>query len=245
MAEQLIVFVGRRWNVGVDPRAKETLVPRAHGGMSPAFGGEGLPPHDEVIAEMHRVCESIAVTWLLDASALKARETFDRVGVCNASVRPKEYNLPVLRWDGDRTRIAPNIQSALSYRTSGILPRRWFSHRLDSSVVPVPSVFTGASSVATSAFIAVGGIHSPKANTTASQDRAWRSQPMTPSGSPTDAETGRRWPHPTIGNSGPSLAGVPRPTTSDISHDGIADCVSEDPKTDIRCAYVKKDPSFG
>jgi ATP-dependent Lhr-like helicase len=111
MAEQLIIFAGRRWKVlEVDPIRKEILVTRAHGGKPPAFGGDGLPPHDEVVAEMRRVYEGIAVPTFLDAAAVglvtEARETFDRLGLRHASVRRNEDDLLLFPWVGDRAQMA-------------------------------------------------------------------------------------------------------------------------------------------
>jgi ATP-dependent helicase Lhr and Lhr-like helicase len=111
IAEQLIIFAGRRWKVlEVDPRRKEILVTRAHGGKPPAFGGDGLPPHDEVVAEMRRVYEGITIPPFLDAAAVvlltEARETFDRLGLRHASVRRNEDDLLLFPWVGNRAQMA-------------------------------------------------------------------------------------------------------------------------------------------
>jgi ATP-dependent Lhr-like helicase len=111
MSEQLIIFAGRRWKVlEVDPGRKEILVTRAHSGRPPVFGGDGLPPHDEVVAEMRRVYEDIAIPPFLDAAAVglltEARETFDRLGLRHASVRRDDDNLLLFPWVGDRAQMA-------------------------------------------------------------------------------------------------------------------------------------------
>jgi ATP-dependent Lhr-like helicase len=111
MPEQLIIFAGRRWRVlEIDIHRKEILVTPASGGKPPAFGGDGLPPADEVVAEMRRVYEGIAVPAFLDEMAIDlltdARETFDRLGLRDYSLRRHEDQLLLFPWVGNRAQMA-------------------------------------------------------------------------------------------------------------------------------------------
>lgn len=111
MAEQLIIFAGRRWRVlEIDNQRREILVTRAHGGVPPTFGGEGLPPADEVVAEMRRVYEDVAMPRFLDETAIglltEAREMFDHLGLRHASIRRHEDELLLFPWVGDRAQLA-------------------------------------------------------------------------------------------------------------------------------------------
>jgi len=111
MPEQLIIFAGRRWRVlEIDNQRREILVTRAYGGVPPKFGGEGLPPADEVVAEMRRVYEDIAVPRFLDKVALEllteAREMFDHLGLRHASLRRHEDELLLFPWVGNRAQLA-------------------------------------------------------------------------------------------------------------------------------------------
>jgi len=111
MPEQLIIFAGRRWRVlEIDNQRREILVTRAHGGVPPTFGGEGLPPADEVVAEMRRVYEDIAVPRFLDETAVKlvteAREMFDHLGLRHASLRRHGDELLLFPWVGNRAQLA-------------------------------------------------------------------------------------------------------------------------------------------
>ena len=111
MPEQLIIFAGRRWQIiEIDNRRREILVTRAYGGVPPEFGGEGLPPADEVVAEMRRVYENIAIPRFLDKAALEflteARETFDHLGLRHASLRRHEDELLLFPWVGNRAQLA-------------------------------------------------------------------------------------------------------------------------------------------
>ena len=111
MVGQLIVFAGRRWRVlEVDDRRREILVSEAHGCHPPHFGGDGLPPADEVVAEMRRVYEDVAIPRFLDETAamllVQARETFDRLGLRHASLRRHGDELMLFPWVGDRAQLA-------------------------------------------------------------------------------------------------------------------------------------------
>ena len=119
MAEQLIIFAGRRWRVvEVDARRKEILVTAAHGGNPPRFGGDGLPPHDEVVAEMRRVWEGLSMPRFLDEAAIgllaEGRETFDLMDLRARSVRRHEDQLLLFPWVGNRAQMA--LVLALSAR---------------------------------------------------------------------------------------------------------------------------------
>jgi len=83
---QLIIFGGRRWKIlDINTGRKEILVAPAHGGKPPKFGGDATPPADEVVAEMRRTYESMAVPAFLDSAAIsfvkEGRETFDLLGL--------------------------------------------------------------------------------------------------------------------------------------------------------------------
>ncbi len=111
MVGQLIVFAGRRWRVlEVDDRRREILVTGAHGGHPPVFGGDGLPPADEVVAEMRRVYEDVAIPRFLDETAamflVQAREALDHLGLRHASIRRHEDELVLFPWVGDRAQMA-------------------------------------------------------------------------------------------------------------------------------------------
>ena len=109
--EQLIILAGRRWRVlEVDGARKEILVTRAYGGKPPVFGGEGLPPHEEVVAEMRRVWEAIPVPRFLDDKAVElltqGRQEFDHLGLRQHAIRRHEDQLLLFPWTGDRAQMA-------------------------------------------------------------------------------------------------------------------------------------------
>lgn len=111
LAEQLIIFAGRRWKVlDVDAQHREILVTAAFGGKPPTFGGDGLPPADEVVAEMRRVYESIDVPRFLDDTAIglltHGRETFDHLGLRAFSLRRHEDQILLFPWVGSRAQMA-------------------------------------------------------------------------------------------------------------------------------------------
>ena len=111
MPEQLIIFAGRRWRVlEVDARRREILVTKAYGGKPPAFGGHGLPPADEVVAEMRRVYQDIAVPRFLDETAAalltEARGTFDRFRLRDHGLCRHEDQLLLFPWIGSRSQMA-------------------------------------------------------------------------------------------------------------------------------------------
>jgi ATP-dependent Lhr-like helicase len=111
MPEQLIILAGRRWRVlEVDAKRKEILVTKAYGGAPPAFGGDGLPPADGVVAEMRRVYEEIAIPRFLDARAgqfiTEARECFDRLGLRACSMRRHEDQILLFPWVGGQAQLA-------------------------------------------------------------------------------------------------------------------------------------------
>jgi ATP-dependent Lhr-like helicase len=111
MPKQLVIFAGRRWRVlEVDSRRKEILVTAAYGGKPPRFGGDGLPPADEVVAEMRRVYEGIVVPKFLDDVGVglltEARETFDQLGLRHHSLRRHEDQLLLFPWVGHRSQMA-------------------------------------------------------------------------------------------------------------------------------------------
>lgn len=109
--EQLIIFAGRRWRVlEVDTKRQEILVCRAHGGVPPAFGGTGLPPADEVVAEIRRVYQDVTIPRFLDHTAVhlltEARETFDRLGLREYSIRRYADEVILFPWVGGRPQMA-------------------------------------------------------------------------------------------------------------------------------------------
>lgn len=111
MPEQLIIFAGRRWKVlEVDSKRREILVTQASGGKPPKFGGDGLPPADEVVAEMRRIYQDVAVPRFLDETAIEllteARETFDHLGLRDYSSRRHEDHILLFPWVGGRAQMA-------------------------------------------------------------------------------------------------------------------------------------------
>ena len=102
----------------MDTPRKEVLVTAARGGKPPGFGGEGLPPHEEVVAEMRRVWQDLAVPCFLDgrpgarpeaATGLLAegREAFDRLGLRGRGLARHEDQLVLFPWTGTRAQLAP------------------------------------------------------------------------------------------------------------------------------------------
>jgi len=111
MPEQLIIFAGHRWRViEVDAARKEILVTAARGGKPPTFGGEGLPPAAEVVAEMRRIYEGIAVPRYLDDAAVQllteARDTFDHLGLRHSSVARHGDEIMLFPWAGEQAQMA-------------------------------------------------------------------------------------------------------------------------------------------
>jgi ATP-dependent Lhr-like helicase len=111
MPKQLVIFAGRRWRVlEVDAGRKEILVTAGYGGKPPRFGGEGLPPAYEVVAEMRRVYEGIVVPKFLDDVGIglltEARETFDHLGLRHHSLRRHDDQLLLFPWVGHRAQMA-------------------------------------------------------------------------------------------------------------------------------------------
>jgi ATP-dependent Lhr-like helicase len=111
MPEQLIIFAGRRWKVlEVDSKHREILVTRASGGKPPAFGGDGLAPADEVVAEMRRVYQDVNVPRFLDETAValltEARESFDCLGLRDYSMCRHEDHILLFPWVGGRAQLA-------------------------------------------------------------------------------------------------------------------------------------------
>ena len=109
--EQLVIFAGRRWRVlEIDPHRKEIVVTRAYGGKPPVFGGDGLPPHEQVVAEMRRVYQDIAIPGFLDKTAAglltEGRETFDHLGLRQFSLRRHDDQLLLFPWTGTRAQLA-------------------------------------------------------------------------------------------------------------------------------------------
>lgn len=144
MPDQLMIFAGRRWRVlEVDSRRKEILVTPAYGGKPPAFGGDGLPPADEVVAEMRRVYEGIAVPRFLDDAAValltEARETFDHLGLRQCSLRRHDDQLLLFPWVGDRAQkaliLALNVRkmAAASHGVAVVVPGKEH-HGLDAAL---------------------------------------------------------------------------------------------------------------
>ena len=111
MPQQLVIFAGRRWRVlEVDTRRREILVTRAFGGRPPVFGGDGLPPHEEVVAEMRRVWQDLAVPRFLDECAItllaEGREMFDRLGLRVCGMRRHADQVLLFPWVGTRAQMA-------------------------------------------------------------------------------------------------------------------------------------------
>ncbi len=144
MPEQLIIFAGRRWRVlEINGHRKEILVTAAHGGKPPAFGGDGLPPADEVVAEMRRVYEGIAVPSFLDEVTVglltEARETFDRLGLRYHRLRRHEDEFILFPWIGHRAQMAL-ILALRTHRVSatsrgiGVVVKAQDQHALDAAL---------------------------------------------------------------------------------------------------------------
>ncbi len=111
LPDQLIIFAGRRWRVvQVDPRRREILVAAAQGGTPPRFGGDFLPPADEVVAEMRRIYAATASPAFLDPTALgllaEARESFGRFDLRARSLLHHDDQLLLFPWAGGRAQVA-------------------------------------------------------------------------------------------------------------------------------------------
>lgn len=111
MPGQLLIFAGRRWRVvEIDNRRQEILVTRAYGGKPPVFGGDGLPPHDEVVAEMRRVWQDLAMPRFLDEAAIalltEGREAFDHLGLRQFSLHRHDGDLLLFPWTGAQAQLA-------------------------------------------------------------------------------------------------------------------------------------------
>jgi ATP-dependent Lhr-like helicase len=111
MPEQLIIFAGRRWKVlEVESKRRDILVTQASGAKPPAFGGDGSPPADEVVAEMRRIYQDVAVPRFLDATAIEllteARETFGYIGLREYNSRRHEDHILLFPWVGGRAQMA-------------------------------------------------------------------------------------------------------------------------------------------
>ena len=111
LPDQLIIFAGRRWRVmQVDVRRREILVSAAQGGAPPRFGGDFLPPADEVVAEMRRVYQGPATPAFLDATAFgllaEARENFDRFGLRTHCLLRDDDQALLFPWVGGRAQVA-------------------------------------------------------------------------------------------------------------------------------------------
>lgn len=111
MPDQLIIFAGRRWRVmQVDPQRREILVTPAHGGTPPRFGGDFLPPADEVVAEMRRVYEGVAAPAFLDQTAcgllIEGCDSFDRFGLRAHSLLHHDDQALLFPWVGGRAQAA-------------------------------------------------------------------------------------------------------------------------------------------
>jgi ATP-dependent Lhr-like helicase len=111
LPQQLVIFAGRRWRVlEIDAHRKEVLVTQAYGGNPPAFGGDGLPPGDGVVAEMRRVYLEVAVPRFLDVPAAdmlaEGRGTFDRLGLREHGLCRHEEQLMLFPWVGARAQLA-------------------------------------------------------------------------------------------------------------------------------------------
>lgn len=111
LPQQLLIFAGRRWRVlEIDAPRKEVLVTQAYGGNPPAFGGDGLPPGEEVVAEMRRTYLDPAVPRFLDATAAEllaeGRSTFDRLGLREHGLCRHEEQFLLFPWVGERAQLA-------------------------------------------------------------------------------------------------------------------------------------------
>ncbi|NHO31395.1 DEAD/DEAH box helicase [Acetobacter fallax] len=111
LPEQVIIFAGRRWRVlEIDTSRREILVTPAQGGTPPTFGGDGLPPAEGVVAEMHRVYNNITIPKFLDETAItlltEARETFDALGLRHNSLCHHGDQFLLFPWAGDRAQLA-------------------------------------------------------------------------------------------------------------------------------------------
>ena len=123
LPQQLLIFAGRRWRVlEIDAQRKEVLVTPAYGGKPPAFGGDGLPPGDEVVAEMRRVYLDTAVPRFLDATAAamlaEGRGTFEHLGLREHGLCRHEGQLMLFPWVGARAQLALVLALAMHGVTS-------------------------------------------------------------------------------------------------------------------------------
>lgn len=111
MPEQLLIFAGRRWKVTeVNLARREILVTPARGGTPPVFGGDLLPPSDEVVAEMRRVYNDATLPRFVDETAAalldEARDAFTRAHLKDFSLARHEDQLLLLPWVGGRAQVA-------------------------------------------------------------------------------------------------------------------------------------------
>ena len=94
----------------VESKRRDILVTQASGAKPPAFGGDGSPPADEVVAEMRRIYQDVAVPRFLDATAIEllteARGTFGYLGLREYNSRRHEDHILLFPWVGGRAQMA-------------------------------------------------------------------------------------------------------------------------------------------
>lgn len=103
----LIIFAGRRWEViELHERQRVVEVKRARGGTPPAFGGEGVALHDQIVKEMRKVFTSTDLPTYLDAQGRslldEGREAFRMAELDRVSVVANGESTLLFPWVGTR-----------------------------------------------------------------------------------------------------------------------------------------------
>lgn len=110
-----LIFAGRRWEImEVDNTRWEVHLQPAGGGRAPEFGGEPLPVHDELIAEMHRIYLDDAEPRYLDSVArrllFQGRAGFERYHLRSRRAFEAGRTAILFPWRGDRVMNALLLQ---------------------------------------------------------------------------------------------------------------------------------------
>jgi ATP-dependent Lhr-like helicase len=110
-----LIFGGRRWEImEVDNTRWEVHLKPAGGGRAPQFGGEPLPVHDELIAEMHRIYLDDMEPRYLDPTAVRllrqGRAGFERYQLRTRRAFEAGGTAILFPWRGDRVMNALLLQ---------------------------------------------------------------------------------------------------------------------------------------
>lgn len=107
IAGNYLIFGGRRWEIlAIDNARWEVSLAPAGGGRVPHFGGEPLPVHDRVVAEMHRIYLDHDEPRYLDAGARtllgQGRTAFARYELGSRRAFEAGNTTILFPWRGDR-----------------------------------------------------------------------------------------------------------------------------------------------